>query len=98
MPSKIQKTDAEWREELSPEQYEVLRNAATERPFTGPYWDAKEPGVYRCPGCGAELFRSDTKFDSGTGWPSFFSPADSDAVETRSDTSHGVVRTEVVCA
>src|SRR4051812_31744286 len=98
MPAKIEKTDAEWRAELTQEQYEVLRQAATERPFTGPYWDSKEPGVYRCAGCGAELFRSDEKFDSGTGWPSFFSPAESDAVEARQDVSHGMIRTEVVCA
>ncbi|HEY8638197.1 MAG TPA: peptide-methionine (R)-S-oxide reductase MsrB [Solirubrobacteraceae bacterium] len=98
MPSKITKSDAEWREQLAPEQYEVLRNAATERPFTGPYHDSKEPGVYRCAGCNAELFRSDTKFESGTGWPSFFSPADSDAVETKRDFSHGTIRKEVVCA
>ena len=95
---KIVKSDAEWRAELSPEQYAVLREQATERPFTGRYVDAKEPGVYRCAGCGAELFRSDDKFDSGSGWPSFTDPALAEAVETRTDTSHGMVRTEAVCA
>jgi peptide-methionine (R)-S-oxide reductase len=76
----------------------VLRQQGTERAFSGPYWDAKEPGVYRCAGCGAELFRSDAKYDSGTGWPSFIEPADLDAVETRPDLSHGMARVEVVCA
>jgi peptide-methionine (R)-S-oxide reductase len=79
---KVQKSETEWREELSPEQYEVLRKKGTERAFTGAYWDSKEPGVYRCAGCGQELFRSETKFDSGTGWPSFFEPTDDDAVDT----------------
>ena len=97
MATEVQKTDAEWREALSPEQYEVLRRAGTERPFTGTYWDAKDEGVYRCAGCGAELFRSDTKFDSGTGWPSFTEPAVAEAVEVKTDFSHGMVRTEVVC-
>jgi len=77
---RVKKSETEWREELSPEQYEVLRKKGTERAFTGAYWDTKEPGVYRCAACGHELFRSDTKFDSGTGWPSFFEPADDDAV------------------
>ena len=76
MPQKVQKTEEEWREELSPEQYRVLREKSTERAFTGAYHATKEPGVYRCAGCGTELFRSDKKFESGTGWPSFFAPAD----------------------
>ena len=95
---KIEKTDAEWREELTPEQYEILRNKGTERPFTGRYVDTKEDGTYACAACGNELFSSDTKFDSGTGWPSFFDPASSDAVETRPDNSLFMRRTEVVCA
>ena len=93
----ITKTDEQWREELSPEQYAVLRKGSTERAFTGKYWDVKQDGVYRCAGCGAELFSSNTKFDSGTGWPSFTEPAVAAAVETRTDTAYGMVRTEVVC-
>jgi peptide-methionine (R)-S-oxide reductase len=95
---KVELTEKEWRERLTPEQYAVLRQQATERAFTGALWDTKEPGVYRCAGCGTELFRSDAKYDSGTGWPSFFEPAESDAVETRLDMSHGMVRTEAICA
>jgi peptide-methionine (R)-S-oxide reductase len=95
---KVEKSDAEWRAELTPEQYEVLRHKGTERAFTGAYWDAKEPGVYRCAGCGAEVFRSGTKFDSGTGWPSFYEPASDDAVETEEDRSFFMRRTEVHCA
>ncbi len=95
---KLEKSEQEWREELSPEEYHVLREQGTERAFTGAYWDEKTPGVYRCRGCGQQLFRSDTKFDSGTGWPSFFDPMDSDAVETRADNSFFMRRTEVVCS
>jgi len=98
MPDKVSKTEEEWRAELTPEQYEVLRRKGTERAFTGRYWDAHEDGVYRCAGCGAELFRSGTKFESGTGWPSFTEPAVADAVELHRDTSYGMVRTEVTCA
>jgi peptide-methionine (R)-S-oxide reductase len=95
---KLKKSEAEWREELSPEEYHVLREKGTERAFTGEYWDNKDDGVYRCRACGQELFSSDTKFDSGTGWPSFFDPMDNDAVETRPDNSLFMRRTEVVCA
>jgi peptide-methionine (R)-S-oxide reductase len=97
MAREIEKTEAEWADELSPEQFEVLRRAGTERAFTGKYWDCHDDGVYRCAGCGAELFDAGTKFDSGTGWPSFTEPMVADAVETITDTSHGMVRTEVVC-
>jgi peptide-methionine (R)-S-oxide reductase len=95
---KLEKTDAEWRAELTPEQYEILREAGTEPAFTGAYWDTKDKGVYRCAGCGQELFSSDTKFDSGTGWPSFWDPMADDRVELRPDNSHFMRRTEVVCA
>lgn len=94
---RIEKTDEQWRAELTPEQYAVLRRRGTEPPFTGRYAMTKDAGMYRCAGCGAELFSSDTKFDSGSGWPSFTEPAVADAVETRRDLSHGMVRTEVVC-
>jgi len=97
MSPEVTKTDEEWQEELTPAQYQVLREAGTERAFTGEYWDCHDDGVYRCAACGAELFSSDTKFESGTGWPSFTEPAVADAVELRSDTSLGMTRTEVVC-
>jgi len=95
---KIEKTDAQWREELTPEQYAVLRRQATEAPFTGEYALTKDQGMFKCAGCGAELFSSDTKFDSGSGWPSFTEPSVAEAVELREDNSHGMSRTEVVCA
>ena len=97
MANKIQKSDAEWRSELTPAQYHVLREKGTERAFTGEYDHAKQPGEYRCAGCGKVLFRSDEKFDSGSGWPSFYAPAEQEAVETESDRSYGMVRTEVKC-
>ena len=90
-------TDEQWRERLTPEQYDILRRHGTERAFTGKYWDVKDDGVYRCAGCGAELFSSDTKFDSGTGWPSFYEPAVAENVELRPDRSLGMARTEVIC-
>jgi peptide-methionine (R)-S-oxide reductase len=95
---KLKKSEAEWREQLSDEQFEVTRKAGTERAFTGKYWDAKADGSYCCVCCGQELFDSETKFDSGTGWPSFFAPAENDAVETREDNSLFMRRTEVVCS
>jgi len=95
---RVQLSDEEWRARLTPEQYDVLRRKGTERPFTGAYTDAENPGVYRCAGCGAELFRSDAKFHSGSGWPSFVEPASLDSVITEDDTSHGMRRTEVLCA
>jgi peptide-methionine (R)-S-oxide reductase len=90
-------TDAEWRIRLTPEQYEVTRKAGTERAFTGEYWDCHEDGIYACVCCGAPLFSSDTKFESGSGWPSFWTPIDEAAIEELSDRSHGMVRTEVRC-
>jgi peptide-methionine (R)-S-oxide reductase len=97
MSPEVTKTDAEWQQELTPAQYQVLRQAGTEPAFTGEYWDCHDDGVYRCAACGAELFNSDTKFDSGTGWPSFTEPIVAEVVELRPDNSHGMVRTEVVC-
>jgi peptide-methionine (R)-S-oxide reductase len=95
---KLRRSDADWRTELTPEQYEVLRRKGTERAFTGALYDQKGAGSYRCAGCGAELFDSQTKFDSGTGWPSFWAPAAEDAVETEDDRSFLMHRTEVLCA
>jgi peptide-methionine (R)-S-oxide reductase len=95
---KVVKSDGEWREQLSPEEYHVLREAGTERPFTGEYTDTKTVGVYSCRACGAELFRSDSKFESHCGWPSFFTPLAGDAVIERSDGVMGMKRTEVLCA
>jgi peptide-methionine (R)-S-oxide reductase len=93
----LQLTEAEWRARLAPDQYEVLRNQATERPFTGRYVDVHDGGMYRCAGCGAELFSSETKFESGSGWPSFYEPAVAENVELHEDRSHGMTRTEVRC-
>ena len=98
MARKVELSDKEWRERLTPEQYATLREQGTERAFTGAYWDEHAPGVYRCAGCGSELFRSEAKFDSGTGWPSFVEPTSLDSVVTETDTSDGMTRTEVVCA
>jgi peptide-methionine (R)-S-oxide reductase len=97
MEQEVRKSEEEWRAQLTPEQYEVMRRHGTEPPFTGKYVFAKDSGTYRCAACGAELFSSDTKFDSGTGWPSFTEPAVAEAVETREDVSYGMVRTEVLC-
>jgi peptide-methionine (R)-S-oxide reductase len=96
--SEVAKSDDEWRAQLTPEQFAVLRQRGTEPPFSGELNAMKEPGVYRCAGCGAELFRSDTKFDSGTGWPSFWQPSESQAVRTEADRSLLMRRTEVLCA
>ena len=98
MPQKVTKSDQEWREQLTPEQYRVLRRKGTERAWTGELNDSKDDGVYRCAGCGTELFRSETKFESGSGWPSFYAPASEDAVETDDDRSLFMRRTEVLCA
>ena len=96
--TKIDRSDAEWAEQLTREQYRITREKGTERPFTGRYHDAKQHGMYRCVCCGAGLFRSDDKYDSGTGWPSFHSPADPANVRTEADDSHGMRRVEVVCS
>jgi peptide-methionine (R)-S-oxide reductase len=92
------KTDAEWRQQLTPEQYRVLREKGTERAFTGAYWNSHQAGVYRCAGCGQVLFASDTKFDSGCGWPSFSAPAGTHRIDTQADDSHFMHRTEVLCS
>jgi peptide-methionine (R)-S-oxide reductase len=98
MSDKVVKTDEDWRTQLSPEQFQVTRQAGTERAFTGKYWDAKDQGTYACICCGAELFSSDTKYDSGTGWPSFFQPISPESVVTEVDDSLGARRIEVKCA
>src|SRR5258706_15182198 len=98
MKPKIDKSEEEWRRELTPEQYAVCREKGTERAFTGAYWDHHERGMYRCAACGEPLFDSQTKFDSGSGWPSFTAPADAAKVATEEDRSHGMRRTEVICA
>jgi peptide-methionine (R)-S-oxide reductase len=97
MDNSVEATEQEWRDRLEPEQFEVLRCSATEPAFSGVYWDCHDDGMYRCSGCGAELFDSGTKFDSGTGWPSFSEPAVAEAVETHEDRSHGMVRVEATC-
>ncbi|MBX3187409.1 MAG: peptide-methionine (R)-S-oxide reductase MsrB [Labilithrix sp.] len=95
---KVEKSDAEWKAELSPEQYEIMRKKGTERAFTGKYWDCHDAGMYRCAACKAELFRSDDKFDSGSGWPSFTQPAKAENIAEEVDRSHFMTRTEVHCA
>ena len=97
MVEKVTKSDAEWRKELTPEEFEVTRKKGTEAAFTGEYWDNHEQGIYRCRCCGAELFRSEQKFESGSGWPSFWQPAASDNVTTEDDNSHFMQRTEALC-
>jgi len=97
MPEKIVKSDEEWRELLTPEQYEVTRRKGTEPAFSGKYYSFKGKGKYRCVGCGSDLFSSEAKFDSGTGWPSFWKPISEESIETAPDTSQGMVRTEVLC-
>ena len=96
--NKVEKTEAEWRAELTPEQYRVLREKGTERPFEGEYDHTFEPGKYQCAGCGEELFKSDAKYDSGCGWPAFSAPASADAIDEETDVSYGMSRTEVMCA
>jgi peptide-methionine (R)-S-oxide reductase len=98
MTHKVEKSDSDWRAELTPAQYHVLREKGTERAFTGKYADEHRTGTYRCAGCGKVLFRSDEKYESGSGWPSFWAPADASAVDTEEDASYGMVRTEVMCS
>jgi len=97
MEAKIKKTDEEWKKELTPEEYEILRKKGTERAFTGEFWDHHEDGTYTCAACGQQLFASGTKFESGSGWPSFYKPTDKDNVKVIKDTSYGMEREEVVC-
>lgn len=96
--SRIRKSEEEWRSELTPDQYRIMREKGTEPPFTGLHLDEKTPGVYRCAACGTPLFTSDTKYDSGSGWPSFYAPIDEENVRTEEDRTHGMRRTEVTCA
>lgn len=98
MVKRVEKSDAEWQQELTPEQYRIMREKGTEHPFTGEYVDNHEEGMYRCAACGTELFSSDTKFESGSGWPSFYAPAEAANIETAPDNSHGMRRTEILCA
>ena len=98
MTERNEKPDPDWRSKLTPEQYEITRRKGTERAFTGEYWDSKTPGMYRCVCCGSDLFKSDAKFDSGTGWPSFWEAVDPAKVKLLEDRSHGMSRTEVMCA
>ena len=98
MVDKVKKSDAEWKSELTPEQYRVMRKKGTEAPFSGEYWNTETPGTYRCAGCGTPLFESDTKFDAGCGWPSFYAPVAADNVRTAEDKSHFMRRTEVLCS
>jgi peptide-methionine (R)-S-oxide reductase len=98
MPKKVVKNEEDWREQLDPEQYAVCRQKGTEPAFSGKYWDSKQPGVYRCAACGLALFSSEAKYDSGTGWPSFFAPLEPENVRSEVDQSHGMIRTEVMCA
>lgn len=95
---KIKKSEEEWKADLTPDEYRILREKGTERAFTGRYWDHDEEGVYRCAACGQPLFTSETKFESGSGWPSFYEPVENDVIDTREDRSVGMVRTEVLCA
>src|SRR5690349_2661857 len=97
MSDKIVKSEADWRSQLTPEQYRIARQQGTERAFTGEYWDTHTKGVYKCIGCGEPLFDSETKFDSGSGWPSYFQPINADAVEEHRDLTHGMIRREVHC-
>lgn len=93
----IEKSEQEWREQLSDDEYRIIRQKGTERPFTGEYWDADTPGQYHCRACGADLFQATTKFDAGCGWPSFYQPSNDQAIEEQRDTSHGMIRVEVMC-
>lgn len=98
MPEKLSLSDEEWRARLSPDEYAVTRKGATERAFTGRYWDTKTPGIYECVCCGTPLFSSETKYESGSGWPSFYAPLDPENIAVKEDRSHGMIRTEALCA